>query len=47
MPIVLKCSKWNYGIPDRLISAIGLIHEGTQARVIKPDGATEFFSILA
>ena len=36
-----------YGIPDRLISAIGLMYEGTQARVITPDGETEFFSILA
>ena len=36
-----------YGIPDRLISAIGLMYEGTQARVITPDGEREFFSILA
>ena len=36
-----------YGIPDRLISAIGLMYEGTQARVITPDEETEFFSILA
>ena len=36
-----------YGIPDRLISAIGLMYEGTQARVITPDGETEFLSILA
>ena len=36
-----------YGIPDRLISAIGLMYEGTQTRVITPDGETEFFSILA
>ena len=36
-----------YGIPDRLIGAIGLMYEGTQARVITPDGETEFFSILA
>ena len=32
-----------YGILDRLISAIGLMYEGTQARVITPDGQTEFF----
>ena len=32
-----------YGIPDRLISAVGLMYEGTQARVITPDGETEFF----
>ena len=36
-----------YEIPVRLISAIGLMYEGTQARVITPDGETEFFSILA
>ena len=36
-----------YGIPDRLISAIGLMYEGTQARVITSDGETEFLSILA
>ena len=36
-----------YGIPDRLISAIGLMYEGTQARVITPDGEAEFFSIRA
>ena len=36
-----------YGIHDRLISAIGLMYEGTQVRVIKPDGETELFSIRA
>ena len=36
-----------YGTPDRLISAIGLMYEGNQARVITPDGETEFFSIIA
>ena len=35
-----------YRIPDRLISAIGLMYEGTQARAVTPDGETEFFSIL-
>ena len=43
---MLKILK-TYGIPDRLISGIGLMYEGTQARVITPDGETEFFSILA
>ena len=36
-----------YGITDRLISAIGLMYEGTQATVITPDGETEFVSIIA
>ena len=36
-----------HGIRDRLISAIGLMYEGTQTRLITPDGETEFFSIQA
>ena len=43
---ILKILK-AYGIPDRLISAIGLMYEGTQARVITSDGEKEFLSILA
>lgn len=36
-----------YGIPPQLVEAIGKIYEDTRARVITPDGETEFFSISA
>ena len=36
-----------YGIPRKIVQAIELMHEGTKAKVISPDGETEFFDILA
>ena len=34
-----------YNIPPRMLSAINLLHENTKARVITPDGETEYFEI--
>ena len=36
-----------YGLPEQLISAIGILYTGTKAKVLSPDGETEFFEILA
>ena len=36
-----------YGIPEKSVNATGLMHEGTLARIITPDGETELFNILA
>ena len=36
-----------YGVPEQLVSAIGLLYTGTKAKVLLPDGETEFFEILA
>ena len=36
-----------YGVPEKLISAIGLLYTVTKAKVLLPDGETEFFNILA
>ena len=36
-----------YGLPEQLVSAIGILHTGTKAKVLSPDGGTEFFEILA
>ena len=36
-----------YGIPETIVSAIGMMYRDTEAQVISPDGETEFFSILA
>ena len=36
-----------YDFPENLVKSIGLIHKGSQATVITPDGETEFFNILA
>ena len=36
-----------YGVPEQLVSAIGLLYTGTKAKVLLPDGKTEFFEILA
>ncbi|CAH1266644.1 Hypp3470 [Branchiostoma lanceolatum] len=55
-PEVLKrCDEWNkmlrilkvYGIPERIVSAIGSLYEGTRAKVITPDGDTRPFEIQA
>ena len=34
-----------YGIPSIISNAIALFYENTEARIIKPDGETEFFKI--
>ena len=34
-----------YGIPSIITNAISLFYENTEARIIKPDGETEFFKI--
>ena len=36
-----------YGVPPRLLKAIIKMYEGTKAKVISPDGETDFFQILA
>ena len=36
-----------YGVPEQLVSAIGLLYTGTKAKVLLPDEKTEFFEILA
>ena len=36
-----------YGIPQRIVSVIRLMYEGTKAKVLSPDGETELFEILA
>ena len=36
-----------YGIPTKLLSAIEIMHENTRAKVISPDGETDFFEIKA
>ena len=36
-----------YGIPDELVNAISKLYEGTRARVLSPDGETDYFEILA
>ena len=36
-----------YGIPEKSVNATVPMHEGTQARIIIPDGETELFNILA
>ena len=32
-----------YGIPSRIVSVIGLMYEGTRAKVLSPDGESELF----
>ena len=36
-----------YGVPEQLVSAIGLSYTVTKAKVLSPDRETEFFEILA
>ena len=36
-----------YGIPDELVKAISLLYENTWAKILSPDGDTEFFDTLA
>ena len=35
-----------YGIPNELVNAIKKLYEGTKAKVLSPDGETEYFKIL-
>ena len=35
-----------YGIPNELVNAIQKLYEGTRAKVLSPDGETEYFKIL-
>ena len=36
-----------YGIPDELVKAISLLYENTPAKILSPNGDTEFFNTLA
>ena len=36
-----------YAVPDELVRAIGRLYEDTRARVLSPDGETDYFEILA
>ena len=36
-----------YGIPDELAKAISLLYENTRAKILSPNGDTEFFDTLA
>ena len=36
-----------YGIPAKVVSAINILHTETEAKVLSPDGDTDFFKILA
>ena len=36
-----------YGVSDRIMQAIGLMYNVTRARVLTPDGNTDYFEILA
>ena len=36
-----------YGIPHELVQAIAKLYEGTRARVVSPDGETDYFNVLA
>ena len=35
------------GIPDEIVKAISLLYENTRAKILSPDGDTEFFDTLA
>ena len=36
-----------YDVPDRIVQVIGLMYNGTSARILTPDGNTDYFEILA
>ena len=36
-----------YGIPKELCNAISTLYEGTRARILTPDGETDYFDLLA
>ena len=36
-----------YGIPDKMIAAIGVVYINTSSTILTPDGETPFFSIQA
>ena len=36
-----------YGIPPQIVQAIAKLYDWTPARVVSPDGETDFFNVLA
>ena len=36
-----------YGIPEKIIQAISIMYENTKAKVLSPDGETEYFDVTA
>lgn len=36
-----------YGIPDQIVNAISKLYESTRAKVLSPDGETDYFEIIA
>ena len=36
-----------YGIPDELVKAVSLLYKNTRAKILSPNGDTEFFDTLA
>ena len=36
-----------YGIPTNIVDAISILYKDTEAKVITPNGDTEFFEIFA
>ena len=36
-----------YGIPDKMLAAIGVLYSNTSSTILTPDGETPFFSIQA
>ena len=36
-----------YGVPEQLVSAIGVLNTGTKTKVLSPDGEIDIFEILA
>ena len=36
-----------YGIPDKIVNAISILYQDTIAKVLSPDGETEYFEIMA
>ena len=43
----MLCILRAYYVPDRVDQAIGLVYDGTCARVLMPDGNTDYFETLA
>ena len=37
----------SYGIPDKIVKAINILYQHTEAQVISPDGDTDFFEMVA
>ena len=36
-----------YGVPSKIVKAINILYQDTVAQVLTPDGATEFFEVVA